>query len=625
MVHKSLAAALAVVAVVLARSWPGRTSVHSVDQSPTAAVHVEDAALSLALGPPSARLSVAHTADRAAEIRSMRTLIANEPRVWRIGGLADGEDHAFYAGPVARPGSLAAQIQRQELADVFSSTPETAGLLGSLAAALGPQMASVDAFAGFYRSMDGLMAAPMGSIDVDDDWFGAQRLTLRGFSLRRVHNFDHTVDNGDFGPSLLSDGQVTQVCGPNANGSLSAIREARWLFVIDLADLKQFHVKPDGRKFTPGVVAHFCFNPVSSKLLPLSITLVDSGLTYSRFDSANEWKLAKVALNAAETTQQQLAHFAETHALTIPLRVELYRHLAANHPVRVLLTRHWALDFALEEQAGVLLFNASTPLDKTFGLGGEGCIAFINNLLASGDPAKRALQFSSIDRAVDDGPVDSDARARGIERLPSKYVKYARLHFRAISNFTRGFVDTFYTKDGDVRDDVELAEWVEAAADIQHLHNNFPSSINTKTELSALLARLVFISAVRHHALNGEPTWETLGMPYSAPALWSPLPIRKVAEGGDDVDLMVFLQPREFFGDLVYLSAVFNRPRSSDSSLFGAYNFPQLGDNPQLAENVHVYLSELNSIDTAIVDGERQQEKPYYVLRPGNLPHNNWI
>lgn len=617
-------------ATVLALSPPTNDSTCLANDSRYAPEDALLDPLTLALGPlpPSMRLSVRHTPSRAAEIRLMRRLIANEPRVWRVGGVgaSNGLDMPFYDGPVARPGSLAARIRQHELAQVQATMPETARLLGALASTVAPSLTSADAFERFYESFSLLMDAPGASLNLSDEFVGAQRLSVRGFSLRRVDG--GLGDDVHRGPETLSDAQVAVVCGENA--TLPVLLASGSLFVVDLSEMRQYQ-PTDSRKFTPSVVAHFCLNRArGGRLLPLTITLLDSGLTYSRFDAPSDWALAKVALNAAETTQQQLAHFVETHALTIPLRVELYRSLAARHPVRALLSRHFALDFALEGQAGVLLFNASTPLDRTFGLGAVGCVQLINRELASMRAANRALRWGG--DGPDVGPVEHDRRARGLLELPHKYAEYAQLHFLALANFSRAFVDAFYADDGAVGRDVELQSWIQASSRIRHLRGAFPTRVRSKTRLTELLARLVFIATVRHHAMNGEATWETLAMPYSAPALWKPLPSAKSAGGdeGNNTDLLSYLQPADRFADLVFLSAVFNRPRATEHSLYGAYAGGEggsdvLGAETRLRTAVDEYERELRAIDARIVDQESGESWPYHILRPARLPHNNWI
>ncbi|RLN71984.1 hypothetical protein BBJ28_00000976 [Nothophytophthora sp. Chile5] len=574
-------------------------------------------------------LSVDHTADRADEIRYMAANLANEERVWPIAG----QDLPSYMGPVARPGSVAEKLQRQDLLELSALKPDTPELMAALAVRWLPQLTSADAYTEFYQLFRPVVDAPLASVDHGDAAFGASRLSERGFNLRAIR-----ADDPDPVDATLTAANVAALCG--ANASVQTLRDRNALFVVDLSTIgrwgdasvrKVSSAQPTVEeqlptKYLPSVLGYFCFNPAaapaaatssapsaaasgSGQLVPLAITLLDSGVTYTPFDPPNEWQLAKTALNAAEATFQQMQHFAESHTLSIPIRVELYRTLAARHPVRALLLRHFAWDFGLEQQAGVVLFNASTPLDRTFGIGAAGCVRFLHD-------ARRRISLS------DD--VFSDVKARGIAHLPVKYAAYGKLHHSAIASFLASFLDVYYPDDEAVLHDVELQNWAAACAEIPHLHD-FPSRFEGKANVAKLLTRLLFQSAVKHHAMNGEVTWNTVAMPYSAPALWKPLPDRKQRDGHPEVDVFSYLQPRELFPVLVFLTALFNRPRPAETTLQSAYHVPPFSEDPRLAKAIRTYDDELQSIDAFIVANEQHEPQPYHALRPGSLPHNTWI
>ncbi|GMG16713.1 unnamed protein product [Phytophthora fragariaefolia] len=555
-----------------------------------------------------AGLSIAHTPERAAEIELMANGLRNEARAWSI----DGQELPIYMGPVARPGSIVEQLQRQDLAQLRALKPDTPELMAALAARWLPQLNSTGAYTRFYELFRHIADAPADLEDHGDVGFGASRLSVRGFSLRAARDSD--ADPQD---ETLTAENVQRVCG--AGASVQSLRTDKKLFVVDLASIGRWgdpavprvesdatHASHTPRKFLPSVVGYFCF---AERLVPLAIRLVDSGVTYTPFDAPAEWQLAKTALNAAETTFQQMQHFAESHTLSIPIRVELYRAFAEKHPVRALLMRHFALDFGLEQQAGVVLFNTSTPLDRTFGIGAAGCVRFLED-------ARRRISLR------DD--VYSDAKQRGIQHLPHKYVVYGKMHADAISRFVGGFLDVYYADDQAVKADVELQQWAAACAEVPHLHD-FPEAFEGKKPLQQLLTRLVFQSVVKHHAMNGEVTWTTVAMPFSAAALWRPLPNRKERDGHSKIDVFSYLQPRELFPAMVFLSALFNRPRPEETTLKSVYNVAPFNDDPRLQPAIRAYDAELQAIDDFIVTNEQHEAQPYHILRPGSLPHNTWI
>ncbi|KAE8888435.1 hypothetical protein PF005_g19197 [Phytophthora fragariae] len=556
----------------------------------------------------SAFLSIVHSPERADEIEFMAKNLKNEERAWPI----VGQDVPIYMGPVARPGSIAEQLQRQDLKELYALKPDTPELMAALATRWLPQLNSTDAYTRFYELFNPVVDAPVDSVDHGDVGFGASRLSLRGFNLRALRDADEDPED-----ETLTTDNVQRVCGSET--SVQSLRADKKLFVVDLATIGQWgdpvvskvesdQTEDKPTKYLPSVVGYFCFNE-QQQLLPLAIKLVDSGITYTPFDSPAEWQLAKTALNAAEATFQQMQHFAESHTLSIPIRVELYRAFAEKHPVRALLMRHFALDFGLEQQAGVVLFNTSTPLDKTFGIGAAGCVRFLED-------ARRRISL------LDD--VYSDVKTRGIQRLPHKYAVYGKMHADAISRFVGGFLDVFYSDDEAVRADVELQQWAAACAQIPHLHG-FPRAFEGKEQLHQLLTRLVFQSVVKHHAMNGEVTWTTVAMPFSAAALWKPLPRRKERDGHPAIDVFSYLQPRELFPAMVFLSALFNRPRPETTTLKSVYHAAPFTDDSRLQPAIRAYDAELQAIDDFIVANEEHEAQPYHILRPGSLPQNTWI
>ncbi|KAK1933590.1 Manganese lipoxygenase [Phytophthora citrophthora] len=597
------------VAVTVTQSWfYFRSDQHSSLQLPDELTDVCNVNFTLtSTCNTSTSLNILHTPDRAAEIAFMANNLQNEERAWPI----DGQDLPVYMGPVARPGSIAEKLQYQDLKELSALKPDTPELMAALAKRWLSQLNSIEAYTRFYELFHPIVDVPTDSVDHGDEGFGASRLGLRGFNLRVIR--DEDVDPQD---GTLTDENVSRICGSGA--SIRSLRAQKKLFVVDLATIGQWgdptvskvekeeETSTQPRKYLPSVIGYFCFN---EKLLPLAIQLVDSGLTYTPFDSKEEWQLAKTALNAAEATFQQMQHFSESHTLSIPIRVELYRTLAERHPVRALLMRHFALDFGLEQQAGVVLFNTSTPLDLTFGIGAAGCVRLLEH---------QRTQISLLD------DVYSDVKARGIQSLPHKYAVYGKMHADAISEFVGRFLDVYYDDNDAVKTDVELQQWAAACAKIPHLHD-FPADFKDKQQLHKLLTRLVFQSVIKHHAMNGEVTWTTVAMPFSAAALWKPLPRRKERDGRAKIDIFSYLQPRELFPAMVFLSALFNRPRPEETTLQSVYHVAPFVDDPRLEPAIRTYDAELQAIDEFIMANEEHEKQPYYILRPGSLPQNTWI
>lgn len=114
-----------------------------------------------------------------------------------------------------------------------------------------------------------------------------------------------------------------------------------------------------------------------------------------------------------------MQHYADTHAVFLPLHAEVLRNLTSKHPASALLLRASKFDLGLESLAARILLNMSTPLDITFGFGAVSCTNFLGH------------QFAQLPMSHD---FPADIQSRGLEHLPIyKYGTHSRLHFDALS------------------------------------------------------------------------------------------------------------------------------------------------------------------------------------------------
>lgn len=108
------------------------------------------------------------------------------------------------------------------------------------------------------------------AMNTSDENFGMQRITIKGFNLKRVH-----LDEDEYLPNdaTLTDENVGQICG--ANVTLTGIRKSRQLFVQDFSDYAQWNDPEQlDTKYALPVVGYFCYNHEKEKLLPLAIKVI---------------------------------------------------------------------------------------------------------------------------------------------------------------------------------------------------------------------------------------------------------------------------------------------------------------------------------------------------------------
>lgn len=298
----------------------------------------------------------------------------------------------------------------------------------------------------FYANASAYLPKPV-STDISDENFGYQRTTVKGSSIRI---FNAGTDKYPSDAGLTVAGNVAKICGGEQCTSLESLAKSNALYISDFSDFSKWTQPSVSGKFVASVVGYFCYNEDRKKLLPLAIHVVDNNLTYTPFDNSDDWTLAKMMLDTADVNFQLEQHLANSHAVFIPLRVEVFRNLAAAHPVSALLPCTNHIDFVLEKRATAGLFNASTLLDVTFGWGAVGCLQFV----------AQQLQFASVEYDF-----EADIASRGLQHLLNhKYALYGKL-YRDVFECTAGkFLDVFYASDKAVADDTELQNFAKGCA-----------------------------------------------------------------------------------------------------------------------------------------------------------------
>ncbi|TMW67322.1 hypothetical protein Poli38472_012438 [Pythium oligandrum] len=547
-------------------------------------------------------LSIPSTSDvsgpRAAAIASHASEIANAKRTITIAGGV----YPFYDGPVAANNSLTAQIQDTEVAKLATFTTTQPQQLVNLATSLASTLTSMEAIANIFTLADPFISKPM-AMDNSDETFGHQRLTIKSFTLRLATNADVTDK-----PLSLSSAQLGDKCGNKSDEK--TLLANNQLFVENFSNISLWNDPVHPEKYAPNVVGFFCFNKESQKLLPIEIRFPDTKLAYTSYDTADEWTLAKMGLEAASVLYHQMSHMAETHSVTIPIRVELFRNMAEQHPVRALLVNHIYSDFALEKLAGIRLLNESTALDQTFGWGATG--------------SNRFLYYQTNNYVSFKRNFFADINKRGLYHIPNhKYAHYGSLYFVAIRQFVEQYVNTYYASDAALTADFELQNWAKACPQVSQLHD-FPSKIETKTQLRDLLTHLIFLSTIHHHAMNSMAMWHGMAVPYSPAALWKPLPTAKLQKG-EKLNLLEYTVPVKVIPVSLGLGSMFYREVPESESLVGVYKTAPFNNEPLLKSAIDEFHANMVAIDAIVVNGEKNEKWPFDLMRPQNMSYYTWV
>ncbi|EGZ14140.1 hypothetical protein PHYSODRAFT_303408 [Phytophthora sojae] len=308
-------------------------------------------------------------------------------------------------------------------------------MIGTTILALGPYD-TLESFKAGYDALEsaGLIDTPR-AFDNSDENFGAMRLGIRGYKIK-------LVQSGEWSDPLdsLSSSLVLEQCNDD---TIDAAISNHKVFVQDFSTLGQFtDANTTTTKYAPNIVGFFCNNDASGLLLPLAIQIVDTGLTYTKEDSAGEWQLAKMALDATELNFQQVFHLVHTHSVSIPIQVEMMRSMAKEHPIYALLNYHFFADMAMEFLGGVNLLSAGSPYDRVAAFGASGSVRYL------------FAEFANTSIAVD---FPADVADNGLKYLSNhRYVKYGATYYSIIKTFVTSYVKAYYESEEAIQNDSEL-------------------------------------------------------------------------------------------------------------------------------------------------------------------------
>ncbi|KAG2853831.1 hypothetical protein PC129_g11686 [Phytophthora cactorum] len=475
---------------------------------------------------------------RAATVNATSIEIANVARQFLVGDTY----YPLNPGPAMTIPSLYYTTLISQVATLSALENPNASTIQATLQALGPYK-SLESFKAGYDVLQsaGLIDTPQ-AFDNSDENFGALRLGIRGYKIKLVNSRIRSTDFSAMGQ--YTDSSKTE------------------------------------SKYAPNVVGFFCNNDANGLLLPLAIKIVDTGLTYTKEDSAGEWQLAKMTLDATELNFQQMFHLVHTHMVSIPIQVEMMRSMATEHPIYALLNYHFFGDMALEYLGGVILFSVDSPYDQSMAFGASGSMRYIY------------AEFSNTSMS---GDFPADIGDNGLEYLPNhRYVKYGATYYSIIKTFVTSYVKAYYDSEDAVQNDSELQTWAARAT----------------------------VSEIKHHFMNGRVSWHSQAAPFSAPALYNtPLPAGK----GVDVNPFDYVIPSDVFPLLSYMAVRFYRPVPSDKSVLSAYTTSPFSDETVLEEAIAQFQQSMAVMEVTVDSTEAGETYPDTFVKPSLLPWFSYI
>jgi arachidonate 15-lipoxygenase len=369
---------------------------------------------------------------------------------------------------------------------------------------------------------------------------------------------------------------------------------------------------PHGQKYVHAPLAMFVLDSETRRLKPVAIQCDQKPGAKNPIITPTcdwNWLLAKTAVEMADgNIHEAVTHLGRTHLFRDPFAVTTHRQLAPNHPLFKLLTPHFEGTLAINQAAWQHLIANKGPVEKLMSVSirsaREACI-----------PGVQTYEFNS-------AFLPKTFAARGVadaEHFPDyPYRDDSILYWQAIRNWTKAYIDLYYSDDQSVLDDVELQNWYREMASKEGgriAGLGIDNAIPTVEYLADALTMVIFTCSVQHAAVNF-PQYQLMSYVPNMPlAMYKPAPTSR--EGATEQDYLDSLPPMdmaELQMDLGYL--------------LGSTHYTQLGQyrrgpfrDPAVGDPLSKFQHELTAIG-ATIRQRNQIRRPYTFLDAAGVPQS---
>ena len=234
-------------------------------------------------------------------------------------------------------------------------------------------------------------------------------------------------------------------------------------------------------------------------------------------DKKYQWLMAKIFLQCADLNLNQVVnHLTFTHLVEEAFALATHRRLAAQHPLHILLTKHFAALLVINELGVLTLINSTGIIQQIFEGGLSGSVQLIENVYK--------------DWTFDDMDFPKNLEKRGMDKtdvLP--YYPYrddGMLIWNLLGNYVKEYLDLYYLSDEDVVNDTELQAW---AKQLSGGSDNgagkmagFPDKIETRKQLADIVRKIIWTAGPQHAAVNFPQIEFTAFIPNAPGATYTP-------------------------------------------------------------------------------------------------------
>jgi arachidonate 15-lipoxygenase len=502
-------------------------------------------------------------------------------------------------------------------------TPATQSILDDVG------FAKFDTFSAYCNSYAILDAPEISGKWQDDKVFASQRLAgLNPMAIQRV-----TLDSEEPGVGAAWD-KLKAKLSNKINGDVLAyfglemdLTEAvkqRRLFVCDYEAL--VGIKPDEK--AAGVKQSKILAPIALyirtdlfsglQLMAIQLDQAPSSDALLAKDKnlpgkGNNWIMAKMIVQVSDVNYNQAVnHLLETHLIEDAMATATRRQLHVEHPLRVLLTQHFAALLVINKAGEKLLLSDKGLLQQVLETGLSGALQLMKERYDTW--------------TFDDLDFPERLKSRGVDddvALP--YFPYrddGLLLWEVLGRYVEAYLNNYYESDTDVQEDYELQAW---AVELSLKVKGFSPKIDSILSLKIIVQRMIWTAGPQHASVNF-PQIEYFGFVPNYPTAFYTEPPENLSSATiSNKDLLKFLPPAEKAAAQIEVAIALS-----------GYHYDSLLDyyeklEPSAAAICKQFYDELRGpISEEIEERNRQREEqrgllayPYFL--PKNVPNSTSV
>jgi len=324
------------------------------------------------------------------------------------------------------------------------------------------------------------------------------------------------------------------------------------------------------------------------------------------------WRLARNCVLAAHNTYHEvLTHLGFTHLMSEPVLIAAVRNLAVNHPVAVLLRRHFEGTMSINKLAVELLIQPGRAVEYLIGSDLKSTYPWLAE-----HRSQRSFRDNYLPTTLASSGTDS------VSALPHHpYRDDGLLVWNSIYRWVSDFVGGYYKSDVDVVGDHELQAWAAEVASAEggqiRDFGATPGQILDRHDLVEILTMVVWTAGPQHAAVNFTQADHMAFLPANPLAGYTEEP---KGLGHGEADWLANLPPLDVavqqFCVMTFLGSVHH-------TTLGDYGSDFAGGDVSAPHKR--FRAELGSIEDEIIARNQRRSRSYTYLQPSLIPNSTNI